>query len=58
MEFTASYIVAGKVVNISGVNYHQGDKVTAATFNQIAQNTSTVPTWQAFHSTTSRSLTS
>ena len=37
MEFTASYIVAGKVVNISGVNYHQGDKVTAATFNQIAQ---------------------
>ncbi len=37
MEFTASYIVAGKVVNISGVNYHQGDKVTASTFNQIAQ---------------------
>lgn len=37
MEFTASHIVAGKVVNISGVNYHQGDKVTAATFNQIAQ---------------------
>lgn len=37
MSFTSSYVVAGKVVTVSGKTYHQGDKVTAATFNQIAQ---------------------
>ena len=33
MEFTASYIVAGT----SDGTYHQGDKVTKATFNELAQ---------------------
>ena len=32
MTFTARYITAGKIVN----NYHQGDKVDAATFNTLA----------------------
>ena len=33
MEFTASYIVAGTTDG----TYHQGDKVTKATFNELAQ---------------------
>lgn len=36
MEFTAKYITAGSLVEVSGKTYHQGDKVTAATFNTIA----------------------
>lgn len=38
MDFTASYIVPGKLVTLSdGKTYHQGDKVTSATFKALAQ---------------------
>jgi len=36
MDFTASYIKAGTVTTVGDVVYHQGDKVTAATFKSIA----------------------
>lgn len=36
MKFTAKYITKGSLVAVGTTNYHQGDKVTAATFNAIA----------------------
>lgn len=36
MQFTAKFIKPGSVSTVAGKTYHQGDKVTAATFNQIA----------------------
>ena len=36
MKFTAKYITKGALVAVGSTNYHQGDKVTAATFNAIA----------------------
>ncbi len=36
MKFTAKYITKGALVAVGTTNYHQGDKVTAATFNAIA----------------------
>ena len=36
MEFTARYIVEGKLVEVSKTTYHQGDKLKAATFKTLA----------------------
>ncbi len=36
MEFSAKFIKPGSISTISGKVYHQGDKVSAATFKQIA----------------------
>ena len=36
MKFTAKYITKGALVAVGTTNYHQGDKVTAGTFNAIA----------------------
>lgn len=36
MKFTSKYITKGALVAVGTTNYHQGDKVTAATFNAIA----------------------
>lgn len=36
MEFTAKYLVAGNVVEVSKKQYHQGDKITKAQFDTAA----------------------
>lgn len=37
MEFTASHIQTGSIVTVSGKDYHQGDRLSKATFNAIAE---------------------